>query len=248
MGHKVHPNGFRLGIIRDWQTHWFASKAEGYRGLLQEDIKIRRLILKRHKDAGVAKVEIERKANEVRATIFSARPGVVIGRGGQRVEELRRDLESATGKRVRVDIQEIRQPELEAVLVAQSIAEQIERQVSFRRAMKQAVSRSMQAGAQGIRVMAAGRLGGGEIARRDKAMAGRVPLHTLRADIDFGKAEAKTQLGQIGVKVWLYRGEVLPQPRAPEASEGRAAEAARPNPETNAPRAEDQRNVSTESR
>ncbi|MBI4236030.1 MAG: 30S ribosomal protein S3 [Chloroflexi bacterium] len=239
MGHKVHPNGFRLGVIRDWQTHWYAPKAEAYRALLQEDITIRRLILVRHRDAGVSKVEIERKANEVRATIHSARPGVVIGRGGQRVEELRRDLETATGKRVRVDIQEIRQPELEATLVAQSIAEQIERQVSFRRALKQSVARSMQAGCQGIRVMVAGRLGGAEIARRDKAMAGRVPLHTLRADIDFGRAEARTRMGQIGVKVWIYRGQILPQVQLP-TEEVRPIEATAPvTSEMTAPRTQE---------
>jgi small subunit ribosomal protein S3 len=219
MGHKVHPFGFRLGVIRDWQTHWFADRPEVYRTNLQEDITIRDSILRRHRDAAVAKVEIERKANEVRATIHSARPGVVIGRGGQRVEELRHYLESITGKRVRVDINEIRQPELEAPLVAQSIAEQIQRQVAFRRATKQAVQRSMQAGAQGVRVVVAGRLGGAEIARREKAMAGRVPLHTLRADLDFGTAEAKTQMGQIGVKVWIYRGDVITEMTAAEAAE-----------------------------
>jgi len=219
MGHKVHPFGFRLGYIRDWQTHWFSDRPRVYRANVQEDIKIRDSILRRHRDAAVAKVEIERKANEVRATIFSARPGVVIGRGGQRVEELRRYLESMSGKRVRVDIHEIRQPELEAGLVAQSIAEQIQRQVAFRRATKQAVQRSMQAGAQGVRVQVSGRLGGAEIARREKAMAGRVPLHTLRADLDFGTAEARTQMGQIGVKVWIYRGDIINELSAEEAAQ-----------------------------
>ncbi|MDA1096523.1 MAG: 30S ribosomal protein S3 [Chloroflexi bacterium] len=218
MGHKVHPFGFRLGIVRDWQTHWFADRSEVYRTNLLEDIKIRDSIVRRHRDAAVAKVEIERKSNEVRATIFSARPGVVIGRGGQRVEELRKNLETMTGKRVRVDIHEIRQPELEATLVAQSIAEQIQRQVAFRRATKQAVQRSMQAGAQGVRVQVSGRLGGAEIARREKAMAGRVPLHTIRADLDFGQAEAKTQMGQVGVKVWIYRGDIVPALTAHEAA------------------------------
>ncbi len=209
MGHKVHPFGFRIGVIRDWQTHWFADRPKQYRTNLQEDIKIRDHIVRKHRDAAVARVEIERKASEVRALIHSARPGVVIGRGGQRVEELRKELEDMTGKRVRVDINEIRQPELEATLVAQSIADQIQRQVSFRRATRQAVQRSMQAGAQGIRVAVSGRLGGAEIARREKAMDGRVPLHTLRADIDFGQAEALTQMGQIGVKVWVYRGDII---------------------------------------
>ena len=209
MGHKVHPFGFRLGYIRDWQTHWFADRAEQYRTNLQEDLQIRDHIVDKHRDAAVARVELERKASEVRALIHTARPGVVIGRGGQRVEELRQELENLTGKRVRVDINEIRQPELEATLVAQSIADQIQRQVSFRRATRQAVQRSMQAGAQGIRVSVAGRLGGAEIARTEKAMDGRVPLHTLRADIDFGTAEARTQMGQIGVKVWVYRGDIV---------------------------------------
>ena len=209
MGHKVHPFGFRLGYIRDWQTHWFADRAEQYRTNLQEDLQIRDHIVDKHRDAAVARVELERKASEVRALIHTARPGVVIGRGGQRVEELRQELENLTGKRVRVDINEIRQPELEATLVAQSIADQIQRQVSFRRATRQAVQRSMQAGAQGIRVSVSGRLGGAEIARTEKAMDGRVPLHTLRADIDFGTAEARTQMGQIGVKVWVYRGDIV---------------------------------------
>ncbi len=209
MGHKVHPFGFRLGYIRDWQTHWFADRAEQYRTNLLEDLQIRDHIIDKHRDAAVARVELERKASEVRALIHTARPGVVIGRGGQRVEELRQELENLTGKRVRVDINEIRQPELEATLVAQSIADQIQRQVSFRRATRQAVQRSMQAGAQGIRVSVSGRLGGAEIARTEKAMDGRVPLHTLRADIDFGTAEARTQMGQIGVKVWVYRGDIV---------------------------------------
>ncbi len=209
MGHKVHPFGFRIGVIRDWQTHWFADRSKQYRTNLQEDLQIRDHIIKKHRDAAVARVELERKASEVRALIHTARPGVVIGRGGQRVEELRKELEDMTGKRVRVDINEIRQPELEATLVAQSIADQIQRQVSFRRATRQAVQRSMQAGAQGIRVAVSGRLGGAEIARREKAMDGRVPLHTLRADIDFGIAEARTQMGQIGVKVWVYRGDII---------------------------------------
>ena len=209
MGHKVHPNGFRLGVIKDWQTRWFADRPQIYRENLLEDIKIRDHIIVKHKDAAVSRVEIDRKTNEVRATIHSARPGVVIGRGGQRVEELRKELEDITGKRIRVDINEIRQAELEATLVAQSISEQIERQISFRRAIKQSVSRTMQSGAQGIKVLVSGRLGGAEIARNEKAMAGRVPLHTIRADIDFGQAEAHTQMGLIGVKVWIYRGDVV---------------------------------------
>ena len=223
MGHKVHPFGFRLGYIRDWQTHWFADRPEQYRTNLQEDLKIRDHIVNKHRDAAVARVELERKGSEVRALIHTARPGVVIGRGGQRVEELRKELEDMTGKRVRVDINEIRQPELEATLVAQSIADQIQRQVSFRRATRQAVQRSMQAGAQGIRVAVSGRLGGAEIARREKAMDGRVPLHTLRADIDFGQAEARTQMGQIGVKVWVYRGDIVTEATPEELARRRSS-------------------------
>mgnify|MGYP002630826292 CR=1 FL=1 len=209
MGNKVHPYGFRLGVIKEWQTRWFADRPQTYRENLLEDIKVRDFILKKHKDAAVSRVEIDRKTNEVRATIHSARPGVVIGRGGQRVEELRKDLEDITGKRIRVDLNEIRQAELEAPLVAQSIAEQIERQVAFRRAIKQSVTRTMQSGAKGIKILVSGRLGGAEIARNEKAMAGRVPLHTIRADIDFGLAEAHTQMGKLGVKVWIYRGDVV---------------------------------------
>jgi small subunit ribosomal protein S3 len=256
MGHKVHPFGFRLGYIRDWQTHWFADRAEQYRTNLLEDLQIRDHIVDKHRDAAVARVELERKASEVRALIHTARPGVVIGRGGQRVEELRQELENLTGKRVRVDINEIRQPELEAALVAQSIADQIQRQVSFRRATRQAVQRSMQAGAQGIRVAVSGRLGGAEIARTEKAMDGRVPLHTLRADIDFGTAEARTQMGQIGVKVWVYRGDIVTEATPEElarrsalmstpvassadgAVDGAAAVAEAPTPENETPVAE----------
>ena len=256
MGHKVHPFGFRLGYIRDWQTHWFADRAEQYRTNLLEDLQIRDHIIDKHRDAAVARVELERKASEVRALIHTARPGVVIGRGGQRVEELRQELENLTGKRVRVDINEIRQPELEATLVAQSIADQIQRQVSFRRATRQAVQRSMQAGAQGIRVSVSGRLGGAEIARTEKAMDGRVPLHTLRADIDFGTAEARTQMGQIGVKVWVYRGDIVTEATPEElarrsalmstpvassedgVADGAVAVTETPAPESDAPAAE----------
>ena len=237
MGHKVHPFGFRLGYIRDWQTHWFADRAEQYRTNLQEDLQIRDHIVGKHRDAAVARVEIERKTSEVRALIHTARPGVVIGRGGQRVEELRKELEDLTGKHVRVDINEIRQPELEASLVAQNIADQIQRQVSFRRATRQAVQRSMQAGAQGIRVAVAGRLGGADIARTEKAMDGRVPLHTLRADIDFGTAEARTQMGQIGVKVWVYRGDIVTE-ATPEELARRSSMMSTPVASSGAPAAQ----------
>lgn len=211
MGQKTHPIGFRLGIIKDWQSKWYAHKASEYRELLQEDLKIRHTILSSLKEAGISKVDLERGSQELVITIHSARPGIVIGRGGQRVEEIRRSLEAITNKKARLNVQEIRQPELDAKLVAMSIAEQLERRVAFRRAMHQASNRAMQAGAQGIKIICSGRLGGAEIARREKVMQGRVPLHTLRADIDYGLAEAGTIMGRIGVKVWIYKGEILPE-------------------------------------
>ena len=211
MGQKTHPIGFRLGIIKDWQSKWYAHKSSEYRELLQEDLKIRQTILSNLKEAGISKVDLERGSQELVITIHSARPGIVIGRGGQRVEEIRRSLEAITNKKASLNVQEIRQPELDAKLVATSIAEQLERRVAFRRAMHQASNRAMQAGAQGIKIICSGRLGGAEIARREKVMQGRVPLHTLRADIDYGLAEAGTIMGRIGVKVWIYKGEVLPE-------------------------------------
>ena len=213
MGQKTHPIGFRLGIIRDWEATWFAPKKDAYRILLQEDLRIRKEIASRYPDAGVASVNIERGSTDLVITLHTSRPGIVIGRGGQRIEELRHYLEDLTGKRARVNVQEIRQPELNAYLVARNVADQLERRVTFRRAMRQSVARAMQAGSQGIKIVCAGRLGGSEIARREKMMSGRVPLHTLRADIDYGLAEAATAMGRIGVKVWLYRGEILPQPK-----------------------------------
>lgn len=213
MGQKTHPIGFRLGIIRDWDATWFASRANGYRTLLLEDLRIRKHINNLYSDAGIAKINIERGSSDLIITLHTARPGIVIGRGGQRIEELRRNLEGMTKKRARINVQEIRQPELDAFLVARSIADQLERRVAFRRAIRQAVSRAMQAGALGIKVLCSGRLGGAEIARREKVMEGRVPLHTLRADIDYGVTEAATAMGRIGVKVWLFKGEILPQVR-----------------------------------
>ena len=210
MGQKTHPIGFRLGIIKDWQAKWFAQKQKEYRDLVLEDVAIRKEILSRYPGAGISRVEIERSSNEAIITIHTARPGIVIGRGGQRVEELRKILEGLTERRARLNIQEIRQPELDAYLVARSVADQLERRIAFRRAIRQAVSRTMQAGAQGTKIICSGRLGGADIARREKAMEGRVPLHTLRADIDFGIAEAATDFGRVGVKVWIYKGEVLP--------------------------------------
>jgi len=210
LGQKVHPIGFRIGIINDWRSKWYADKH--YTEFLQEDIHIRKAIEAKNPEAGISKVDIERWANEVIVTVHTARPGIVIGRGGQRVDELRHSLEDLGGKRVRLNIQEIREPELDAYLVAKNVAGQIEHQVSYRRAMKRTISRTMQAGAKGIKITCSGRLGGAEIARKATFREGRVPLHTLRADIDYGLCEAHTLLGHIGVKVWIYKGDILPQP------------------------------------
>lgn len=211
MGQKVHPYGFRIGTIRGWKAKWYAEKQ--YTQFLQEDLKLRQAIEEGARDGGIGAMEIDRERNELAVTIHSARPGIVIGRGGQRAEELRAKLEKIAGKRVRLTIREIELPELEAILVARSVAEQIERRISFRRAMKQAVFRAMQAGAKGIKISCAGRLGGAEIARRQTILQGRLPLHTIRADIDYGFTEAHTLLGRIGVKVWIYRGDILPEVR-----------------------------------
>ena len=219
MGQKTHPVGFRLGIIKDWQARWYAGKSSQYRSLLQEDLRIRQAIMSRLPEAGISKVELERGAQELSVTIHSARPGIVIGRGGQRVEAVRKAVEGLSNKRARLNVQEIRQPELDAKLVAMSIAEQLGRRIAFRRAMHQAVGRAMQSGALGIKIICSGRLGGIEIARREKVMQGRVPLHTLRANIDYGLAEARTAMGRIGVKVWVYLGDILPEPKEIEVEE-----------------------------
>ncbi len=216
MGNKTHPIGFRLGVIREWDTRWFAAKGVGYRAFVKEDLKIRQTIQSRFEDAGISRIEIERGSSDLIVTIHTSRPGIVIGRGGQRVEELRKDIEEVSGARARLNVQEIRQPELDAYLVARSIADQLERRIAFRRAMRQAVGRSMQAGALGIKALIGGRLGGADIARKERAMDGRVPLHTLRADIDYGLAEAATDFGRIGVKVWVYKGDVIKAPFEPE--------------------------------
>ena len=210
MGQKVHPHGFRLGIIYDWESKWFAER--DYTTRLHHDIQLRSFILRELHDASISHVEIDRNANLVTVTIHTAKPGIVIGRGGQKVEELRGSLEAVSGGRVRVNIQEIRTPELDAYLVARSVADQLERRVAFRRAVKQAVQRSMQRGAAGVRIAIAGRLGGGEMSRREVETSGRVPRHTLRADIDYGIAEAHTTFGRIGVKCWIYKGLIL-EPR-----------------------------------
>jgi len=218
VGQKVNPKGLRIGIIKDWEAKWFASKKD-FAQLLQEDVKIRKYIKKKLFAAGIAKTQIERAANRIKVTIHAAKPGIVIGRGGVEVENLRKELEALTGKQVHVNIAEIRVPEIDAQLVAENVASQIEKRTAFRRAMKQVVLRSMKMGSKGIRVACAGRLGGAEIARTEWYSEGKVPLHTLRADIDYGFAEANTTYGKIGIKVWMYKGEVLPEAK-PAAGQG----------------------------
>jgi len=215
MGHKVNPTGFRIGVIKSWQGKWYADRH--YASYLEEDLKIRKAIETKYPEAAISMVEIERQANQVVATIHTARPGIVIGRGGQRVDEARVYLEKIIGKRIQLNIKEVQQPELDARLVARSIAEQLERRIAYRRAMKQAMSRTMQAGGKGIKVAVSGRLGGAEIARSLNMHEGRVPLHTLRADIDYGFIEARTVMGLIGVKAWIYRGDILPEAKTEEA-------------------------------
>ncbi|MEX2375515.1 MAG: 30S ribosomal protein S3 [Dehalococcoidia bacterium] len=207
MGRKVHPYGFRVGVTKDWQSKWYASTNQ-YAELALEDKRLRDLIMKTLPDAGVSRVTVERNANQITLTLFTAKPGIVIGRGGQNAELLRNLLQAATERRVRLNIEEIRVPELDAYLVARSVADQLERRVAFRRAMKQSVQRTMQRGALGCRIKIGGRLGGSEMSRVEQELQGQVPLHTLRADIDFGQAEARTTFGVIGVKCWINKGEI----------------------------------------
>jgi small subunit ribosomal protein S3 len=211
MGQKVHPIGFRLGVIKTWDSRWFSQK--NYATLLHEDIKIRKIVKERLMHAGVAKIEIERAGQKAKINIHTARPGIIIGKKGAEVDKLKKDLEAMTSKQIYINIQEIRRPELEAQLVAENIALQLERRIAFRRAMKKAVTSALRLGAQGIKITCSGRLAGAEIARTEWYREGRVPLHTLRADIQYGFFEAKTTMGQIGVKVWIYRGDVLQQPK-----------------------------------
>ncbi len=218
MGQKVNPKGLRLGIIKDWEGKWFASKKD-FASVLLEDVKIRKFIKRKLFAAGISRTQIERAANRIKITIHAAKPGIVIGRGGAEVENLRKELERLTGKQVHVNIAEIKVPELDALLVAENVAAQIEKRIAFRRAMKQVVSRSMKMGAKGIKVACSGRLAGAEIARAEWYSEGKVPLHTLRADIDYGFAEANTTYGKIGIKVWIYKGEVLPEAK-PAAGQG----------------------------
>jgi small subunit ribosomal protein S3 len=208
----VHPTGFRLGVVKGWQSRWYAER--DYKDLLAEDFMLRKQIRKDLANASISRIEIERAAaNQVSVTIHTAKPGIVIGKSGEKVDRLRAALEAKTKKRVRLNIVEIRQPELDAYLVGRSIAEQLEKRVSFRRAMKQAVQKTMRANAKGIRVIIGGRLGGAEIARSEKEVEGKIPLHTLRADIDYGLTEAHTTFGVIGIKVWIYKGDILPSKR-----------------------------------
>jgi small subunit ribosomal protein S3 len=212
LGQKVHPIGFRLGIYRDWISRWYGEK--NYSRFVHEDLRIRKFLKKRLYHAGVSKMEIERTADNIKIIIHTARPGIVIGKRGAEVDFMKKQLVKLTGKEVNLDIVEVRKPDLEAQLVAESVALQLERRVSFRRAMKKAVNSSLRMGAKGIKITCGGRLGGSEIARSEWYREGRVPLHTLRADIDYGLAEAKTTYGIIGVKVLIYRGEVHGQPAA----------------------------------
>jgi len=225
VGQKVNPKGLRIGIIRDWEGKWFADK-KNYAALLHEDLKIREFIKKKLFAAGVSQVQIERAANRVKVFIHTAKPGIVIGRGGAEVENLRKQLEQISGKQVSVNIVEIKVPEIDAQLVAEGVAAQLEKRVAFRRAMKQVVNRSMKMGAKGIRIASGGRLAGAEIARTEWYSEGKVPLHTLRADIDYGFAEANTTYGKIGIKVWIYKGEVLPAPKGEEKTLSRGGKTA----------------------
>lgn len=213
MGQKVNPIGLRVGVIRDWESRWYARNMSD---LIEEDQKIRQMIKKKLHRAGISRVEIERAANRVRVVIHSARPGIIIGRGGTGIDALKKELDGLTGRQILLSVNEVRRPEIEGQLVAENVAQQLERRIAYRRAMKQAVQRSLRAGAKGIRIACSGRLGGSEIARYEWYREGRVPLHTLRADIDFGVAEALTTYGRIGVKVWIYRGDILPEGRRHE--------------------------------
>ena len=241
MGQKVNPIGMRLGIIRDWDSRWYARKAI-YRDWVLEDARVRRLLRERfagdasgrggsgrggprsrNRDAGISRIEIERAPNMLKLTLHTARPGIIIGRGGRGVEDIRADIERIVKGKVHINVQEIRQAELDATLVAENVASQIERRIAFKRTVRQALQRSMRMGAKGIRVLLSGRLGGGEMSRRYGDRDGKIPLHTFRADIDYGFTEARTATGNIGVKVWIYRGDVLPEASQPETRPMRPA-------------------------
>ena len=216
MGQKVHPYGFRLGVNQDWRTRWYAEK--NYAKFLLDDLKLRRVVAEKSAGGAVARVDIERPGDEVHLTLYSARPGILIGRGGQNVELLKSDLEEVTGDKIRLTIREVEHPELEAPLVARSIAERLEERIPFRRAMRQAAFRTLQAGAKGIKIRCGGRLGGLEIARNETLRQGQMPLHKLRANIDYGFTEAHTVMGRIGVKVWIYKGDIIPEMKEKSAT------------------------------
>ncbi|MBS0575896.1 MAG: 30S ribosomal protein S3 [Proteobacteria bacterium] len=250
MGHKVHPTGIRLGISKDWNSKWFANKRQ-YAEYLTADLKVRQMLREKLAQAGISKIVIERPAKTARVTIHSARPGVVIGKRGEDIEKLRKDVSDVMGVPAHINVAEVRKPELDAQLVAESIAQQLERRIMFRRAMKRAVGNAMRLGALGIKVNVGGRLNGAEIARSEWYREGRVPLHTLRADIDYGFAEARTTYGVIGVKVWVYRGEIFdfasvgqdkgereeaPAPRGPRRDDDRPRPPRRDRDEARAPR------------
>ncbi len=221
MGQKVNPHGLRVGVVKSWDAKWYAEK--DFAALLNEDVQIREFLKKQLFIAGVSRIEIERSAKRIKLIIHTAKPGMVIGRGGAGIEDIKKALKQFTNKVVDVNIAEIKQAEMDATLVAENIAGQLERRIAFRRAMKQAVGRTMRMGAKGIKVMVSGRLGGAEIARSESYREGSIPLHTLRADIDYGVAEAHTTYGCIGIKVWIYKGEILPEVKKAEVQEGREA-------------------------
>ena len=216
MGQKVHPLGFRLGVNQDWRAKWYAGK--NYTRFWLDDVKLRRVVEDRCLGGAVARVEIERSGDEVCLTLYSARPGILIGRGGQNVEALKSDLEEVSGDKIRLTIREVERPELEAVLVARNIAGRLEERIPFRRAMRQAAFRTMQAGAKGVKIMCKGRLGGLEIARTETVRQGQMPLHKIRANIDYGVVEAHTLMGRIGVKVWVYKGDIMPEAKERNAA------------------------------
>lgn len=226
MGRKVHPTAFRLGYIKDWQSKWYAER--DYTEQLHQDLELRAMIGNELRNAGVAGIDIERSANRIEVTIHTAKPGIVIGKRGANVDALKSKIESTSGKKIKLNIQEIHQPELNAYLVAENIAEQISKRISYKRAMKQATQRALRLGAQGIKIKCSGRLGGAEMSRSVWEREGRVPLHTLRADIDYAQVHAHTTYGRIGVKVWIYKGEVFPQTLERTPATSAPAEATKP--------------------
>lgn len=220
MGQKVHPHGLRVGVIKDWDSRWFANDQD-FGDLLVEDYKIRKFLKKLLFAAGVSKIEIERTAKRIRINIFAAKPGIIIGRGGSEIDKVKKQLEAMTGRSVALNIEEVKQPDVDAQLVAENIASQLERRISFRKAMKSVMGRAMKLGAKGIKTSCSGRLGGAEIARSEHYHEGTIPLQTLRADIDYGFWEANTTYGKIGVKVWIYKGEILPESKKNQKTGGK---------------------------